>query len=382
MENEEMHEQNWQDNELAEPADGSLSGNAMETEGGDDASGREGAYAGKESGKEWKAGPEARATDSPNVKKLLDELTDDGSDGETGAEPETAGNPADDGAGLNALPEKEPFSDGKNGARSAEEEELELLGTVKSERGRERIKSIISARREAESRLQESESAVKVFKDIIHSTGMEMGDVAATHNYGRLVKQGYPASHQEALGILERQREELCRRLGIEAPGVDLFADVPEIKTALERKELKKEHALRLAETERAERAIRERNREEYEKAYMAVDAVSNVAEFMKTMGTCLQPYAGEADHQAKMLKMFDYMASPGWADSFIANVPQSMWASHIKYLYDNLAVPAPRPAVTAQPLRSSPVASGPVADRSGMSHTERILRRIDEMGL
>ena len=382
MENEEMHEQNWQDNERAEPADGSLSGNAMETEGDGDASGKEGDYAAGEGGREWRAGPDARATDSPNVKKLLDELTDDGSESGSGAEADTAANPAADGAGLNALPEKEPSAGGKNRARSAEEEELELLGTVKSERGRERIKSIISARREAESRLEASESAVKVFKDIIHSTGMEMEDVAATLNYGRLVTQGDPASLQEALGILERQREELCRRLGIEAPGVDLFADVPEIKTALERKELKKEHALRLAETERAERAVRERNREEYEKAYMAVDAVSNVAEFMKTMGMCLQPYTGEADHQAKMLKMFDYMSSPGWADSFIANVPQSMWASHIKYLYENLAVPAPRPAVTAQPLRSSPVASGPVADRPGMSHTERILRRIDEMGL
>lgn len=381
MENKEMNEQNWQDESMAEPADNGLSGNGMDEDGNaGEFAGKEDICAAGEGKGEWKPGEGGKATDSPNVKKLLDELTDDGT--EDAGEGKASGDAAAMEAAMTALPEKELSAGGKNRARSAEDEELELLRTVKSERGRERIRSIISARKEAETRLQESESSVKAFKNLINSTGMDTRDIAATLTYGRLVAQGDPASLQEALGMLERQREELCRRLGIEAPGVDLFADVPEIKSALERNELKKEHALRLAETERAERAVREREREEYEKAYKAVDAVANVAEIMKTMGTCLQPYGGEADHQAKMLKMFEYMASPGWADNFVANVPQSMWAGHIKYLYDNLAVPVARPAVTAQPLRSSPVASGPVASNPNMSHTDRILRRIDEMGL
>lgn len=34
------------------------------------------------------------------------------------------------------------------------------------------------------------------------------------------------------------------------------------------------------------------------------------------------------------------------------------------------------------QPLRSSPVAAGQIADNPGMSSAERIMRRMDEMGL
>ena len=379
MENEEMNERNWQDEGVPEAGGNDLPDNTGADDGSYDA-GKDEGYGGEEGSTEWTPGPDAKATDSPNVKKLLDELTDDGTEGES--EPETAEDPSAAESGLKALSEKGRSDAGEKGVRSAEEEEMELLRTVKSERGRERIKSIISARKEAESRLQESESSIESFKNIIRSTGMDTEDIAATLTYGRLVSNGDPESLQKALNMIEREREQLCRRLGIEAPGVDLFADVPEIRTALERKELKKEHALRLAQAERAERAVSERSREEREKVTRTMEAFSDIAEFMKTVGTCLQPYAGEADHPAKMQKIFEYMASPGWSDDFVANVPRSMWVKHVKYLYDNLVVPPARPAVTAQPLRSSPVASGSRADNPNMSHADRILRRIDEMGL
>lgn len=294
---------------------------------------------------------------SPAVQQLLDELTDTGADSVSGAQEGT----------------------GEDPVAQAEDE---LVKTARSERSRERIRSIIAARREAETRAAQYEAIINRFRQVLHGTGMDMEDIAATLHYGKLVASGDPHLMHHALDILNRERENLCRRLGVAEPGVDLFADVPEIRDALERRELRLEHALRLANVERAERAAHEKYREEAERGKHIVELFSDLAEFMKTMGTCLQPYASEADHPAKMQRIFDYMLSPGWANDFVAHVPRPMWAKHVKYLYDSLGVPALKPAISPQPLRSFPRAAGQVADNQGISNAERIMRRMDEMGL
>lgn len=315
---------------------------------------------------------ETRASDSPAVQKLIEELTVAGEDDAFAGQRKTP-DPAVSGEGV---------SGGEGQPDPLKQAEEELVKNARSERSRERIRSIIAARRDAESRLEYYETAVRRFRQMLSDTGMDMGDIAATLHYRKLVASGDPHLMHCALDILNHERESLCRRLGIAEPGVDLFADVPEIREAVERRELKMELALRLANLERAERAARERSRAEAEKGRRAVELFSDIADFMKTVGASLQPYASEADHPLKMQKIFEYMLAPGWADDFVANVPRSMWAKHVKYLYDNLALPVSKPAMMPQPLRSSPVVAGQIADNPGMSSAERIMRRMDEMGL
>ena len=221
----------------------------------------------------------------------------------------------------------------------------------------------------------------KVFAFIDAFFELRMRDVARLLHYGWLVGSGRPEYMRVALEKLNRERESLCRRLGMPQPGVDLFGDVPEIRDAYARRELRFDHALRLAEVERAERAMREREMLEAEKGRQAMALFSDMADFMKTLGRYLQPYAAQADHPAKMRRIYEYMSAPGWADEFVANVPRPMWARHVKYLYDNLALP-PAKADTVTPVRSSPVAFGRPAGNPAGTGAQRIMQRMEEMGL
>lgn len=180
---------------------------------------------------------ETRASDSPAVQKLIEELTVAGEDDAFAGQRKTP-DPAVSGEGV---------SGGEGQPDPLKQAEEELVKNARSERSRERIRSIIAARRDAESRLEYYETAVRRFRQMLSDTGMDMGDIAATLHYGKLVASGDPHLMHCALDILNHERGSLCRRLGIAEPGVDLFADVPEIREAVERRELKMEHALRLA---------------------------------------------------------------------------------------------------------------------------------------
>lgn len=303
--------------------------------------------------------------------------------------PPDAVSPLQTPQGAKVLPEVQEMLDELTGPQppedmpdaSGEGEDEALLKTVKSERGRARIRAIIAARREAQERLARSEDKLARFGELLRTTGMDMRDVAQLLHYGWLVGSGRPEYMRVALEKLNRERESLCRRLGMPQPGVDLFGDVPEIRDAYARRELRFDHALRLAEVERAERAVREREMLAAEKGRQAMALFSDMADFMKTLGRYLQPYAAQADHPAKMQRIYEYMSAPGWADEFVANVPRPMWARHVKYLYDNLALP-PAKADTVMPVRSSPVAFGRPAGNPASTGEQRIMQRMEEMGL
>lgn len=100
----------------------------------------------------------------------------------------------------------------------------------------------------------EAQSEMDNFKKLIDMTGLNGRDLAQTMEYGRLVNKGDDQSLQQALNILEAQRDMICKKLGREAPGVDLLSDFPDLKSAVGRKELSMDHALKLARYERAER--------------------------------------------------------------------------------------------------------------------------------
>lgn len=310
--------------------------------------------------------------------------------GQTMPAPQDAVSPLETPQGAKVLPEVQEMLDELTGPQPPEaaaeasddgEDEEALLKTVKSERGRARIRSIIAARREAQERLARSEDKLARFDELLRTMGMDMRDVARLLHYGWLVGSGRPEYMRIALDKLNRERESLCRRLGMPQPGVDLFGDVPEIRDAYARRELRFDHALRLAEVERAERAMHEREMLEAEKGRQAMALFSDMADFMKTLGRYLQPYAAQADHPAKMRRIYEYMSAPGWADEFVANVPRPMWARHVKYLYDNLALP-PAKADTFTPVRSSPVAFGRPAGNPAGTGAQRIMQRMEEMGL
>lgn len=371
MKNEEMMD-------MPEEENYSLDGSSYDEAGANDSYGEEDIDAGADKNDPWYEDPNAKASESPRVRKLLDELTDDGS-GEEAAElePEMQGgllrtNPlAADTAALRP--------------KTAEEEEMELLKHVKSERGRERIKSIISARKEAEMQRSEAQSEMDNFKKLIEMTGLDGRDLAQTMEYGRLVNKGDEDSLQTALNILETQREMICKKLGREAPGVDLLSDFPDLKSAVDRKELSMDHALKLAKYERAERMKQQPHlgAEDDMRIFQSQEVIGSLGGISAACDNYFRQYEKEADHPAKMERIYNYFADPDNMNNFLRTVAPPMWFNHVKFLYENMPVPSRKNDYPPQqPLRSRSIATGSVADNPNMSNFDRIMKRIDDMGL
>ena len=326
----------------------------------------------------WYKDPNAKASESPKVRKLLDELTDDGSGKEqAGQEPDMAGN--------NIAPN--PLSKDASSSRpkTAEEEEMELLKHVKSERGRERIRSIISARKEAEMLRSEAQSEMDNFRKMIDMTGLDGRELAQTMEYGRLVNKGDEESLQRALNMLEVQRDMICKKLGREAPGVDLLSDFPDLKSAVDRKELSMDHALKLAKYERAER-MRHQPQSEPEddmRIWQSEELIGSLDGISAACNNYFRQYEKEADHPAKMQRIYNYFADPDNLNNFLRTVAPPMWFNHVKFLYENMPVPSRQNDYSRQqPLRSRSTATGSVADNPNMSNFDRIMKRMDDMGI
>ncbi len=367
MENEEMtNVPNEENNAL-----GDLSGNGNAIDGDDNSPVDEGSE--KDS---WFEDPNAKASESPRVKKMLDELTDDGTEEEVPPY-------EDGGAGNENRPSGLVPDAGESRPKTAEEEEMELLQHVKSERGRERIKSIISARKEAEMLRTETQSEMDHFKKLIDMTGLDRSDLAQTFEFGRLMNRGDDKSLQMALNMLEKQREIICKKLGREAPGVDLLSDFPDLKSAVERQELSMDHALKLAKYERAERMNRQYQSADAERIERSQEVLGNLQGIASSCDNFFKMYEGKADHEAKMKCLGSYFADPDNLNEFLKTIPPSMWFNHMKFLYENMVVVPPRKNDhTQQPLRSRSIATGSVADNPNMSNLDRILKRMDDMGI
>lgn len=329
--------------------------------------------------KAWFKDPDAKASESPSVKKLLDELTDDGSGEDSFVDVAGKGADKDALAGVSRdVSASRP--------KTAEEEEMELLRHVKSERGRERIKSIISARKEAEIQKSEVQSEIEHFKGMLSMTGLDGKDLAQTMEYGRLVGQGDERSLELALNMLEQQRDMICKKLGRSAPGVDLLSDLPELKSAVDKRELSMDHALKLAKYERAER-MNERMNQQFEdndlqRILKSETVVNNLSGISESCDNYFRRFEGEADHQAKMDRLRNYLSDPDTLNEFIRTVPPPMWFNHFKFLYENMPMPPQRNDYAQQPLRSRSLTTGYVADNPNMSNLERIKKRMDEMGI
>lgn len=331
----------------------------------------------------WYEDPDAKPSESPNVQKLLDELTEDGTDDEPALnEYEKGGDEKPSSVRLENMSEQPP--------KTAEEEEMELLKHVKSERGRERIKSIISARKEAEMQKYEAQSRADQFRNLLDKTGLDGKDLAQTMEYGRLVGKGDERSLELALNMLEQQRDMICKKLGRTAPGVDLLSDFPDLKRAVNNRELSMDHALKLAKYEREERLNSQKQNpisyqntnEDIQRVFQSEKLIGSLSDISSSCDNYFRRYEGAADYPAKMQRIASYFADPGKMNEFLKTVPPPMWFNQMKFMYENMVLPPQKNDYSQQPLRSRSISTGSVADNPNMSNLDRIMKRMDDMGI
>lgn len=263
-----------------------------------------------------------------------------------------------------------------------EEEEFAILQSVSSERGRERIKGIMSARRSAERRFRENQEAIERLRGFIERIGVDHVDLVNNLEYSRLLGKGDESSLQSALNMLEEQRDMICKRLSVERPGVDLLSDCPGLRAAVDKGEITLEHASRLARYERMEK-------EEALQREMKAQNESRDAEFLAgvirtrdAIVSYLKTRSGEADHSFKVSRLHDHLKQPGVLAEMAGSIDPDRLFSHLRFMYDNIVVPPMHYEPRMQPIRSRPTTQGSIKSRPNASLIERMGDILDGMGI
>ena len=316
----------------------------------------------------------------PKISALLDSMTANGEDSSQQTEDEAEEESEVDapespsrGSDGRFLP-KESAPQGETEVLPGNQEEGELLEGLNSERGRERIRQVFAERKQYESDLNE-------IRTMVSATGMSAQDFAQTLEYGRLAMSNNPADWRVALQMADAQRDTLCKRLGVDAPGVDALSDFPDLAQAVTGGEIQRERAVEMAMLRRERHVMQQRQRAEFAAQQEQQQFTSSVEEGKASMAQYLHSRSHEMDHSARMKVVESYFADPSKLQEFASTYQPHQWASAVRMLYDSIHIAATQPR-SPSPISSRPSTLGRPAVNSAQEPEKRIEQIMDKMGL
>jgi hypothetical protein len=254
------------------------------------------------------------------------------------------------------------------------DEEAELLEGVKSDRGRERIKTMLAQKKELESDVNE-------FKGMIRSTGMSEAEFAQTLEYGRLVSSGDEKNLRTALQMLDAQRAAIAGQLGIEVPGFDPLAEHADLVASVEGMEITRDHAIELAKHRKQSQQQQASQAREQQMQVSQQQYAQELQSVGQTMQSFLESRMNEADHKVRWASVESYFKDPENVQKFVQTYEPRQWLSVFEMIYNGVQVPkAPAPKIP-QPLRSRPANMGS-AEVHGATELDRLNSRLASLGI
>lgn len=334
--------------------------------------------------------------------EFLDTLMADGGESQTDGRPRDAqgrflpkeapdpsAQPVDPAADPNAPPvdpaaNPDPAAQAKpedQTPKTLEQQEAEALEGIKSERGRERIKAVFAERRELEQQKTQLEADIGSIREMVQSTNMAPEEFAQLLEVARLMKSSDPQQAQLALQMIEQQRAQLAKQLGVEVPGVDPLDDFPQLKQAVENLELTREHALQLARYQAQDVQQRQRQAAQQQQAQQQQQYQSEVANVAKTAESYFKTREHEADYPAKMAQIAARFKDPAFMQEFVSTYEPRQWFAALKMLYDSVAAPQAQQTLQ-QPIRNRPQHAGAPVSATGESGIDRLHSIAQSIGI
>lgn len=130
-----------------------------------------------------------------------------------------------------------------------------------NKRARERFTSMVSEHNQALSHYQalsnqhkELNTTHSALVDLLNDTNSSNEGLALTFDYLRLRNSADPAEVRMALDLVDAERAELARALGVEVEGVDLLEGHEDLRRRVEDADIAREDALQIANARRLER--------------------------------------------------------------------------------------------------------------------------------
>lgn len=286
----------------------------------------------------------------------------------TSVQPAAPSQPATPGATQSNQPPAQP-----NAPKTPEQEEAELLAGIQSERGRDRVRQIIEARKQAE-------SSVAAIRDTVAAAGMTAETFGQHIEFARLLHSADPRDLQSAAQMLETVRADLYRRLGQDAPALDVLTAYPDLAQRVAALEIPREVALEVARMRRQSEQDEQSRQAQVQRQQRTDQFQHDIAAAQQSLEAYVATREHEVDHPARMQALQTYFADPKNLQNFASTYQPNQWPAAIRMLYDNIRV-------AAQPRNPAPISSrsalpGRPAVSANAPGEEQIMGMIEGMGL
>lgn len=212
-----------------------------------------------------------------------------------------------------------------------------------------------------EQQAAEARQEVAAVRNLVQSSGLDPEEFRGALEMGRLFKSRNPQELQAALQRLDGLRADLSARLGVDAPGIDLLAEYPDLKAKVEGLMLSQEDALEIVRLRRVHAAHQGMEQATQEQTQFR----THVQQAATEMDQILAQRAATPGHDAKMAHVRSYFGDPQRLQSFVTTYRPDQWKAAVLMMYESYTppmAPAPTPAAAPappQPLRPGHVASG-----------------------
>lgn len=235
---------------------------------------------------------------------------------------------------------------------------------------------------ELERRVTETEAQLNGVRDLVAQSGLDQTEFVSMLDMGRLFKSADPKELQAALEQLDGLRADLATRLGVDAPGIDVLAQHPDLKAKVDGMTLSREDALEIVRL-RGKGAQADQTQASQQEMAQFQTTVQNAA---KEMDATLAARAATPGHQAKVDHIRQYFKDPARLTEFVTTYQPNQWKAAVLMMYDSYTPPAAAVPVvppTPQPLRPGHVASGVrVPNGKPISSSDAVANAWDAVGL
>lgn len=203
-------------------------------------------------------------------------------------------------------------------------------------KAQERFHALSRTAKEHEGRARELTGQIGAIQDIVRESGATPDEFVQTMTFLQDLKSNSKEGLQRAMGVIENVRHGLAQRLGIEAPGVDLLHDAPDLKKEVEEYQITKERAVEIANSRRAARQGNdERERQRGMASQEAAFNGEKQAAITEINKLSAEWHKSDIDFRPKAQYIAEVVKS--WAKDGTPFSPQQ-WPAVIKQMYADLS--------------------------------------------
>lgn len=334
--------------------------------------------------------------DAPAVSRLdafLDNITEKPEDGQDGVSHTVEVLPASEGAlssGVDpasggvppvGLASSGKVADGmKPDAPTPEQIEAELMAEVKSERGQNRIRELLSGHRQLRQEYDSMRDETARISETLAQTGLPPEGLARVFDVCRLMASDDENDLKVALKTLDETRADICKRLGIAQPGVDVLGDFPDLKQAVEEMEITQDKAMELAKLRRLQ-VTRQQEVQQQQAAFRQQQEYAERVQGFSRAATALfgQLAASDPAYRVKEAKIAEALRNPAFVQNMIAKFQPEQWLDQLRFMYDAIPATVATPTRRATPISSRPSRLGVSVspEATGADRVDQLLRSV-----